>query len=65
MTPAFCKVARKISWASEESADGQRLSLLHAQKAKDPQRLHVYRCGDCGGFHVGHARYPIAERRAS
>lgn len=60
----FC--ATKRQWETFELADGHRLLLLAAGKARDPERLHAYRCPDCGLWHVGHASYPLPEgKRAS
>lgn len=53
----------KVRWETEEQADGHRLLMLHdprgAKRPINPERLHVYQCPHCEGWHVGHSAYPL------
>lgn len=55
---AQVKVAcgRKHKHASRGAAEAQLLSLLRMDDTNGRDRLHLYKCGFCDGWHVGHKR---------
>ncbi len=53
--------ATKVAWATQALAEGHKLVILANGKAKDPSRLHTYRCPHCELWHVGHDNFARVE----
>jgi hypothetical protein len=51
------KCWRKQRWASQGAAEAHLRSLLRQDFVKDVARLNVFRCKECGTFHVGRKKY--------
>ena len=47
---------KKQKWGSEGAAKAHLRSLLKRTFVKDVDRLNVYKCRDCGSFHVGRVK---------
>ena len=57
LNPKKCKKTRKTQYANEKLA-GQALMRIWSHDPKaDINDLHVYKCPDCAGWHIGHKRY--------
>jgi hypothetical protein len=46
----------KHAHPSRGAAEAHMRALLRLDMARDPARLHVYLCGRCFEWHVGHAK---------
>ena len=54
----------KVFFSDRRSADGHRIALEFWNRAtgriREGYQLGVYRCKNCGGFHIGWKRIPIS-----
>lgn len=53
----------KVRHATHADAERHRLGLKSTENKKRGNRLHVYPCRFCGGWHVGHDRYKGRAKR--
>jgi len=53
---------RKQKWGSRGAAEAQLRSLLKRTFVRDVERLNVYRCPFCDGYHVGRFAPPEGRR---
>lgn len=54
----------KHSYPTQRDAANARQSLIH-RKGRAPGengKVNIYGCGECGGFHIGHARRHLISR---
>jgi hypothetical protein len=55
-----CQAANKLQHSSKASALDHAVKLMQVGRSSDHRPLDVYRCTDCGDWHVRHQRIDVA-----